>query len=190
MINKNECVFFYGGIHSQWYRSPFTFNGVEFNCAEQFMMYGKAMHFKDYASAKAILATTDPQKQKALGRAVKNYDYEQWSVVGYRVVVLGTFLKATQNTEVFDNYADNFNDGKRLYVEASLHDKIWGIGLSLTDALAYDVNAWNGTNLLGKAITEVSDLLLVGKDNGTLSKMALVGTDVAWVTENITSIFD
>ena len=45
--DKEKFTFFYGTASpfSQFHPATFTVDGVEFNCAEQFMMYNKAgMH--------------------------------------------------------------------------------------------------------------------------------------------------
>ena len=63
---------------SQWTRSPFTKDLVEYNCAEQFMMASKARLFGDDTALSAILASNDPREQKRLGRRVRHFDHELW----------------------------------------------------------------------------------------------------------------
>ena len=46
-MKKENFIFFYGGIYSQWYPSNFVIDGVEYNCAEQYMMHQKALLFSD-----------------------------------------------------------------------------------------------------------------------------------------------
>ena len=53
-------------------------------------------------------------------------------------------------------------DGKT-FVEASPYDRIWGVGLAQDDPAIDDERNWKGRNLLGKAITEVRDILSAGK---------------------------
>jgi ribA/ribD-fused uncharacterized protein len=43
----------------------------------------------------------------------------------------------------------------KILVEASPYDKIWGIGLSIADAIKTPKSQWPGQNLLGKALVEV-----------------------------------
>jgi ribA/ribD-fused uncharacterized protein len=191
MSDNSKYLFFYGGYHSQWYESPFEFNDMEFNCAEQFMMYGKALCFGDEATASNVMRTKDPAAQKALGRKVKGYDDDVWKDMGYNVVVLGTFLKATQNPVVYDDYCNNLEKGIELYVEASPTDRRWGIGISVGEALRSDRSKWNGDNLLGQAVTEVSDLVVCGKGFEIYDRMyqAAKLLDVS-KSEDILSIFD
>ena len=45
MASGEEFTFFYTGdstVFSQWYLTKFTVDGIEYNCAEQYMMYQKA----------------------------------------------------------------------------------------------------------------------------------------------------
>ena len=43
--------------------------------------------------------------------------------------------------------------------ECAVRDKIWGIGLSMTDPNRLDKSKWNGTNLLGYALMMTRDKL-------------------------------
>ncbi len=56
----------------------------------------------------------------------------------------------------------NFNEvvwQERVLVEASLMDKIWGIGLAADRDRADNPKRWNGLNLLGFALMQVRDML-------------------------------
>lgn len=75
---KKDYYFFYKTKHpfSQWYKCKFIEDQIEYNCAEQYMMYHKALLFNDMKISKLILKTKQPGKQKELGRAVKNFDLD------------------------------------------------------------------------------------------------------------------
>ena len=62
------------GYLSNWYPSKFTVNGVNFSSMEQFMMYKKAVCFKDKDTADKILEADDVAYIKKLGRLVSNYN--------------------------------------------------------------------------------------------------------------------
>ncbi len=70
----SKYVFFWNGIYSQWYPTKMIIDGKEFNCCEQWMMYNKAMTFKDYGTAQDIMDAESPSQQKALGREVEGFD--------------------------------------------------------------------------------------------------------------------
>lgn len=144
--------FFYGGPFSQWYPSKFTFKSVNFNCAEQAMMYSKAILFKDFEAVEKILKSTLPEEQKKFGRKVKNYSEEIWNEERYDTVCQLNKAKFDQNKKLREILIGTEN---KIIVEASPYDKIWGIGLSKENALSINPSNWPGTNLLGKALTQI-----------------------------------
>jgi ribA/ribD-fused uncharacterized protein len=137
---------------SQWYPCAFTVDGVAFNCAEQFMMHGKAKLFGDDAVAQQILAAAHPKQHKALGRKVKPFVDATWKAKRIEIVTAGSRAKFTQNEELRALLLAT--KGTEL-VEASPFDRIWGIGLAATSPLAQDPKTWRGQNLLGKILTEL-----------------------------------
>jgi ribA/ribD-fused uncharacterized protein len=141
---------------SQWYRSAFTVDGVTFNCAEQFMMHGKARLFDDAETAQKILAADHPREHKALGRKVKRFDDAVWKREREAIVLAGSRAKFTQNADLL---ALLLATRGTTLVEASPYDRIWGIGLAATDPKAQDPATWRGQNLLGKILTQLRDEL-------------------------------
>ena len=160
-MNKEyrKYEFFWGGVFSQWYKKSFIDIDLQFNTAEQYMMYKKAMLFEDFDIARQILNENNPRNQKALGRKVKNFDLNEWNKVARDVVRYGNYLKFTQNLELKELLLAT--EG-RLLVEASPYDKIWGIGLSMKDAINLDRRYWKGTNWLGVILTELREQLQGG----------------------------
>jgi ribA/ribD-fused uncharacterized protein len=157
-MNEN-FTFFYSNKSpfSQWYKADFEVDGLQYNCAEQFMMHQKALLFNDEEMAEAIMSTSNPGKQKAFGRKVKGYDNEVWHEESRNVVYKANEAKFTQN--------ENLN--KRLFktegttlVEASPYDLIWGVGMSVTDPRINNPENWLGTNWLGETLTNVREDLL------------------------------
>jgi ribA/ribD-fused uncharacterized protein len=145
---------------SQWYRCTFTASELTFNCAEQYMMHGKAVLFGDADVAAEILAAAHPKQQKALGRKVKNFDDAVWKRERLNIVMAGSRLKYTQNEALKSQLLATA--GTEL-VEASPYDRIWGIGLSAKDPRAQDPATWRGQNLLGKILTKLRDDLLAAR---------------------------
>jgi len=145
---------------SQWYRCVFTAGEHTFNCAEQYMMHGKALLFADADVAMKILAADHPREHKALGRKVKNFDDATWKRGREAIVLAGNRAKFTQNKELLELLLATH--GTTL-VEASPYDKIWGIGLAATDPRAQDPKQWKGQNLLGKILTTLRDELVAAR---------------------------
>ena len=63
-------------------------------------MYGKAMLFGDQATAQKILEAKEPREQKALGRAVQNFDTAVWQENAKKIVYKANFAKFSQNPEI------------------------------------------------------------------------------------------
>lgn len=157
-----KFTFFYGGIFSQWYPCKFyaiiAKETIEFNCAEQYMMYCKAMSFKDYDIAAQILATNSPREQKKLGRKVANFNKEKWDSVSYNIVLAGNYHKFSQNPAL---RKELLATGDTVLVEASPVDRMWGIGLSYDDPRALNRSTWLGENRLGEVLTSVKEKFVI-----------------------------
>ena len=144
------------GYLSNWYLSDFEIDGIKFTSMEQYMMYKKAICFKDKEAARAILATNDVGKIKALGRSVKNYDDRYWNGVRQIIVYNGLMAKFSQNEKLKKKLKET---GTSILAECAVNDLIWGIGLSMTDIRADDPKKWKGQGLLGYALMIVRDKL-------------------------------
>lgn len=149
-----KFIYFWGGPFSQWAQSPFTVDGKKYNCAEQYMMAGKARLFKDWATEAKIMAAETPKEQKSLGRTVQPFDETLWDHCAKTIVYTGNYFKFTQNNSFFNQLLDT--DGFTL-VEASPFDKIWGIGLAESDPRALSRDTWLGTNYLGEILTNLRE---------------------------------
>ncbi|KAK0712517.1 hypothetical protein B0T26DRAFT_752746 [Lasiosphaeria miniovina] len=73
---------------------------ITFTCAEQFMMYCKAVRFNDTDTQARILATASPKEQKRLGRLTKGFDPVSWDQAKSGVVEAGNMAKFGQNVEL------------------------------------------------------------------------------------------
>lgn len=155
-MNNHKYFFFYSGVFSQWYKCEFYYEGVTFNCAEQYMMYSKAILFNDIEASQKILSYKTPRSQKQAGRKVKNFDERIWSHFREGIVFQANYLKFSQNCILKEQLLET---GNLLLVEASPKDNIWGIGLSEKSLDRFDERKWNGLNLLGKALTKVKFVL-------------------------------
>ena len=97
VIKKEEFAFFWGGTMSQWAKSQFVIDGVEFNTCEQYMMYKKALMFGDFDVAEQIMKAEKPREQKALGRKVKGFVKDTWETYCREIVYDANVAKFTQN---------------------------------------------------------------------------------------------
>lgn len=151
-------VFFWrtADIYSQWHPSPFSHEDRDYDNAEKFMMASKALLFKDLPSFLMILQARTPDEVKKLGRGVAGFNGAVWDANKLEIVVLGNYLKFSQNPELKEQLLAT---GDRVLVEASPVDLIWGVGLAEDDPAIEDEKNWKGENLLGKALVRVREEL-------------------------------
>lgn len=159
----SEPYYFWKNKHlTQWFvTSPVQFtddDSISYSSCEQYMMYKKAMLFGDDNTANTILSCNDPKKIQTLGRRIFNFNQTIWNLNKYQIVFKGNLLKFSQNEESYKHLLKIRRSGF-YFVEASPYDKVWGIGI--TEAEAEADTPWNGQNLLGLILTNVSDYLII-----------------------------
>lgn len=142
------------GYLSNWYLSEFNVSNITFSSMEQFMVYQKAMCFCDQTIAKKILTTHDVAQIKKFGRQVSNYNENRWNGIRQIVVYEGLLAKFSQNLNLKDLLKAT---GDNLLAECAVKDKIWGVGLSMSDPDRLDITKWKGQNLLGYSLMMVRE---------------------------------
>jgi ribA/ribD-fused uncharacterized protein len=165
----DKYVFFWGEIFSNWQSCIFDaeYGGetYRFFNTEQYFMFVKAKTFGDEEIAKRILKEGEnPKIAKALGRKVKNYDDAFWNGIRYQVMVDANLYKYNASMVCREELLNPKYKGKH-FVEASPVDCIWGVGLAEDNPLIDDEKNWRGTNLLGKALDAVREILLEKEKN-------------------------
>lgn len=153
----DEIIFFFHeyekyGCFSQWYKSPFTVEGIRYVTAEQYMMARKALLFHDYRIFDRIIREENPQECKKLGKLVQGFKGHVWDKCKDDIVYRANMAKFSSNHEIQQILLDS---GNALLAEASPYDRIWGIGRSADDPKAKYPELWKGENLLGKALMRV-----------------------------------
>lgn len=144
------------GYLSNWYLSDFEVKGTKYTSMEQYMMHQKAVLFNDREIAEQIMSTTDVGKIKALGREVKNYNDTVWNGMRQIIIYEGLLEKFRQNEDLKKQLLATSPD---YLAECAVSDRIWGIGLSMTDEQRFDPGKWSGQNLLGFALMCVRNAL-------------------------------
>jgi ribA/ribD-fused uncharacterized protein len=139
---------------SQWWPAAFPADGHQFPSAEHYMMWRKAQLFDDEAKAAQILTARSPAQAKALGRTVANFDEAIWEQHRWDIVVAGSVAKFGGEPGLRDYLLAT---GRRVLVEASPMDRIWGIGLAADSDRATSPHTWRGQNLLGFALMEARE---------------------------------
>ncbi|XP_046584543.1 uncharacterized protein LOC124291567 [Haliotis rubra] len=163
MPNQDKFVLFFGNESpfSQQHPAKFVIDDTEFNCAEQYMLYQKTVIFKNKEMEQKIMGTSDPVEQNRYGRQIPEFKFEVWKKHFIDVVERATEAKFTQNPHLQEPL---FATYPKLLVVASPSDRLWGIGRSQKDPLAWDKETWRGKNQLGYIITRVRDRLMEKED--------------------------
>ena len=167
-VIKNHFFWKSGSPFSQWHPSKYELKGFHYVNAEQGMMHGKALLFKDEASAKLIMEAVDPREMKKFGRLVIGFNEKTWKQNREEIVYMNNMAKFTQNAHLLESLMNTTGN----LVEASPLDKIWGIGLHENVARNTPEERWPGLNLLGKVLTRVRDEL-----RGSITAKTDVGVD-------------
>lgn len=144
------------GCLSNWFEASFVIDGINYNSAEQYMMFKKALLFNDAENASKIMDAASPKICKALGKKVKPFDSAIWDQHKYNIVYDGIKAKFEQNPDI---RAVLLATGDSILVEASPFDNIWGIGLTARQAKEISPEEWPGQNLLGKILMDVRKAL-------------------------------
>lgn len=144
------------GFLSNWYMSPFRDrSGTEFCCAEQYLVYRKALFFRDKEAMRAIMAASDPAEMKRLGRGVKGYT-EKWETAREGALADGLLYKFTQNPKLAKKL---LRTGRKILCEGTASDMVYANGLTRYDKDRFSPEKWPGRNLLGYALMDLRDRL-------------------------------
>tara|TARA_B110001452_G_scaffold267378_1_gene277054 strand:- start:2985 stop:3455 length:471 start_codon:yes stop_codon:yes gene_type:complete len=148
-------IYFYGHSgnkaykeFSNFYPSKFTYFDLPFKTGEHALHWRKAMLFEDYKTAKAILEAKTPSQAKKLGRQVRKFKEDAWANERFDYMV--DILEAKFSNPLIKKVL--MDTGATSIFEAAPKDRVWGIGLSVTDAESG--KAHRGANLLGRALVE------------------------------------
>jgi ribA/ribD-fused uncharacterized protein len=156
-------IYFYKSWLSNWTPKDLdiTYNGLKFTNSEQLYMWHKAQYFRDYEIGTRIVNEgQNPKIALELGRQVKNYDDKKWSKLRDYYMYLAVKAKFESSNELMLKL---MNTGDKILVEASLTDKLWGIGIDENDDTILDENNWQGLNLLGIVLMKVRNEFFLKK---------------------------
>lgn len=129
-------------------------SGIEYSCAEQYMMAKKALLFGDAEMQHLIMEADHPREMQKFGRQVRGFNPEIWNANACTIVYQANLYKFMQNPLLC---AKLIATRGTTLVEASPYDKVWGIALAEDDPRALNQETWQGTNWLGYTLTNLRD---------------------------------
>lgn len=106
-LRKDDIIGFHSeqkqhGFLSNWYLSKFSVGGKYFTSIEQWIMYSKAVLFKDKSVASRIMQEIKPDVIKELGREVLMFSESIWQAKRYEILLQGLRAKFSQSRELKD----------------------------------------------------------------------------------------
>ena len=127
----DDHIFFFTG-HSSFSnlaKCEFKFGNEMFKYGEQGYQYEKTMRMGDRKAAENIMKVDTPEKMKKLGRKAENKNQIDWDTEAKNVNLVNRarFNQCEKCMKVL------LDSGYKILVEASHHDRNFGIGMALSD---------------------------------------------------------
>ncbi|KAE8384655.1 hypothetical protein BDV23DRAFT_191385 [Aspergillus alliaceus] len=111
------------------------------------------------SSVTKVLRAREPRVQKAIGRRVDGFREEVWSVASEAVVTAGCIARAEVDGSLRALYLASEGRG---FVEGSVRDCVWGVGLKWDGVEIEDERNWRGENRLGRCHDEAARVVRGG----------------------------
>jgi len=144
------------GIYNIWHYSYFKDDiGVAYTSVGQYMMFMKAVLFKDYPIAKLILNSPFSSQQKRFGKLIEHYSSAVWLKHCRMIAFNGNYFKFSQN----NNLKSQLMGTSGLLALAKKSSSLWGIGLCKENPDAMNITKWKGFNWMGEDLTALRLLL-------------------------------
>lgn len=163
---KPDIFLFFGKTNpefSNFYIAPFEIGGKTYPSVEHYFMYQKAKLFDPEGDAIHKMGNDlTPSQMKKLGRQVKNFREEDWLWASKRYMYEALYAKFTQNADLKEKLMQT---GYSILAEASPFDRIWGIGMGVSNANVKDPAMWRGKNWLGLLLMAVRGVLRYGTED-------------------------
>ncbi len=149
-VKENGEMICFFGRHtpfSNFFESEFKVGNVTFNRVEQYLQHKKAELMGDERIARKMMSTSDPVKQKSLGRQAKG-NLQTWLSNAKTEVYKAILAKFQQNHDLLVFLKSS---GTKTLCEAS-KDANWGVGYTLGNPNVMKPDVWQGKNWLGELL--------------------------------------
>ena len=101
----------------------------------------------------SVMRTRQPRVQKALGRRAEGFRDDIWEFASEVIVIAGCVARAEVDGALREVYLAS---GGRRFVEGSVRDRAWGVGLRWDSVEIEDEGNWKGKNRLGRCHDEAA----------------------------------
>ena len=141
---------------SNFYPCHLNIDDRDYSSVEQYLSYKKALLFGSNELAEQLLIIRDPRVLKQRVKRLANFDHAKWETESGDILMTALNAKFSQDDDLRDEL---LSTGDTAIGEASPHDLLFGIGLSLHNPNAVNASRWRGLNLQGKKLMEVRAIL-------------------------------
>ena len=139
--------------YSNVHKSPFSINGQNFHCSEQWIQYQKVLAFGDSFTANQILQAENALDCKRLSYKINGVDHEKWKNEGYELCFNGILEKFIQNPPLLSLLKAS---SPKILAEATT-DRLWGTGIALRDTNALNTEKWYSEGWLSRMLLTIRD---------------------------------
>ena len=148
-----DSIGFFGELCplSNFHRSPFLYNKVNYHSLEQMIQHMKAKVFGDKVVQKQILDAKTPLKCKHLSKDISNFSFKTWAKKAKEVCKKGLEAKFMQNPRVMQALLET---GHKKLVECT-YDTLWGNGIRLHQPTCLNQHLWKNQVNLGELLQEI-----------------------------------
>ena len=152
--SDTDCVGFFGALNplSNFYKSKFTVEGIEYISSKQYIQAQKALLLKDEASYNKIMGATNSLNCKNAARSVHNFDRSKWESSAGLPCKEGLKAKFNQNLYLLDTLINR--TGNKKLVECD-NDRLWANGIPLYSDTCLNQQRWISQGLLGKLLEDI-----------------------------------
>lgn len=147
---------------SNFYECNFDINGINYQSTEQYLFSEKAKKVGDTEMMNKIMKNRAARICKEFGESIDwPGDLFSWREFAKDKLKIANMAKYSKNVNLRKFL---FSTAPAILVEASPHDRYWGVGLKKNDANIQDVEKWQGENMMGYLLTDIRDELMLDPD--------------------------
>lgn len=137
---------------SNHHHSPFSINGMNFSCVEQYLALAKASMAKNESLAKKAMDLKEPSEHKGILNQLRNEVKEEWEIKAPDIILPAIRAKFQQNEQLANFLIETFP----LAIGEASRNTMWGIGMQLEHKDVLDSRKWEKyENLLGNTLVQV-----------------------------------
>ena len=158
----NDHVYgYFGELNplSNFFHAPFSHDGVQYHCSEQFIQHEKAKLFNDKSAMTRIMEAKNGSTCKEAGRKVKNFKHDKWAKTAKSLCFDGIKQKYLSNPEPRKVLLST----KEKTIAECTKDNTWGCGLALSNDSCLGKTLWtgqgSGQGIMGEILESIREAI-------------------------------